>query len=161
MSPSRSKTIVRPSGLTSTFIQVPSSVSNSTSLVGPSGAVTSHAGGFAGASAAAPAGFGVGGWAGAGCWAVRTAPRTSATGRANKVFDIKGTNSRQVLRDRRVRGARRTCLHLRGQAPSSRADPIAQVVALPEAPTRRGRPIRPGRSRLQGAPHVPRADAAV
>jgi hypothetical protein len=35
MSPSRSKTIVRPSGETSQLIQVPSSVSNSTVVVGP------------------------------------------------------------------------------------------------------------------------------
>src|SRR5687768_8423482 len=50
MSPSRSKTIVLPSGLTSTFIHVPSLVSNSTSRVGPCFAVTSHRAGITGAA---------------------------------------------------------------------------------------------------------------
>src|SRR5690606_10100245 len=42
MSPSRSNTIHFPSGLTSTLIQVPSSVTKSTSVTGPCAAVTSH-----------------------------------------------------------------------------------------------------------------------
>src|ERR671920_513474 len=42
MSPRRSNTIWRPSGLTSTFIHVPSDVSNSSFCVGPRSAVTSH-----------------------------------------------------------------------------------------------------------------------
>src|SRR5574341_708982 len=42
MSPNKSKTISLPSGLTSRFIHVPSVVVNSTSLVGPCAAVTSH-----------------------------------------------------------------------------------------------------------------------
>src|SRR4030095_2367537 len=42
MSPSRSNTICFPSGLTSTFIHVPSDVSNAIVCVGPYGAVTSH-----------------------------------------------------------------------------------------------------------------------
>src|SRR5262245_31400893 len=42
MSPSRSNTIWRPSGLTSTFIHVPSEVSNASFCAGPRSAVTSH-----------------------------------------------------------------------------------------------------------------------
>ena len=42
MSPSRSKTIVLPSGLTSTFIHVPSDVSNDSVDDSVSGAVMSH-----------------------------------------------------------------------------------------------------------------------
>src|SRR4051812_41536739 len=42
MSPSRSKTMRCPSGLTSTFIHVPSDVSNSIFCTGPRSAVTSH-----------------------------------------------------------------------------------------------------------------------
>src|ERR671918_560610 len=42
MSPSRSKTICRPFGLTSTFIHVPSDESNDSFVVGPRSAVTSH-----------------------------------------------------------------------------------------------------------------------
>src|SRR5262245_7452043 len=42
MSPSRSKTMRRPSGLTSTFIHVPSEVSNASFSAGPRSAVTSH-----------------------------------------------------------------------------------------------------------------------
>src|SRR5215510_8436802 len=41
MSPSRSNTIWRPSGLTSTFVHVPSDVSNASFVVGPRSAVTS------------------------------------------------------------------------------------------------------------------------
>ena len=48
MSPSMSKTTQRPSGLTSRFIQVPSVVSNSTSVDGPCSPSTSHF--FAGSS---------------------------------------------------------------------------------------------------------------
>src|SRR5450756_234004 len=42
MSPRRSNTICRPSGLTSTFIQVPSEVSKVSFWVGPRSALTSH-----------------------------------------------------------------------------------------------------------------------
>jgi hypothetical protein len=45
-SPSRSNTIVLPSGLTSRLIHVPSSVSIATSFVGPGGCSTSHFGFF-------------------------------------------------------------------------------------------------------------------
>src|SRR5262245_28615242 len=42
MSPRRSKTICLPSGLTSTFIHVPSDVSNATFCTGPRSAAMSH-----------------------------------------------------------------------------------------------------------------------
>ena len=52
MSPSRSKATVRPSGDTSTLIQLPSSTSIATSRVrSPRGALTSHLGGLAGVAA--------------------------------------------------------------------------------------------------------------
>src|SRR5689334_4079166 len=44
MSPSRSKTISRPSGATSSASQVPSESSSATLLEGPGGALTSHLG---------------------------------------------------------------------------------------------------------------------
>src|SRR3990167_8726228 len=54
MSPSRSKAMVRPSGATSTFIQLPSSTESCTLRVArPGGALTSHLSGFASAAEAA------------------------------------------------------------------------------------------------------------
>src|ERR1044072_1369804 len=52
MSPSRSKTMVRPSGETSQLIQVPSSVSNSTAVTGPWSPSTSQGSFFFDASCA-------------------------------------------------------------------------------------------------------------
>jgi hypothetical protein len=72
MSPSRVKAIVRPSGLTSTSIQLPSSTAIGTWRTrAPGGALTSHFGGFAsaagaGAAAGTGAGAGTGGAGGAG-----------------------------------------------------------------------------------------------
>jgi hypothetical protein len=60
MSPSRSKTTSRPSGLTSTDIQVPVAVSMLTVFFGPGGLLTSHLG-LGGAASGVAAGSGRGG----------------------------------------------------------------------------------------------------
>src|SRR3989344_1053366 len=61
MSPKRSKAIVLPSGLTSTFIQVPSSTLIGTwRMTAPGGLLTSHLAGLAGAADGAGPGVGAG-----------------------------------------------------------------------------------------------------